>query len=91
MGWTWIYLGLSASTSSSGSYCVYAIHATLAKTVADGLALAMPDAVIAAREPVTILPPSDNLSIFKSLRNIFEGREGFSFTKEPMGRFARRS
>jgi len=51
------------------------IDQTLAATVADGLGLAMPDAAIAARAPITDLPPSDVLSIAKNGPASFKGRK----------------
>jgi catalase len=51
------------------------IDATLANTVADGLGMAMPDAAIAARQPITDLPPSDKLSIVKNGPPTFKGRK----------------
>jgi catalase len=51
------------------------IDATLAATVADGLGIAIPDAAIAARTPITDLPPSDRLSIVKNGPDSFKGRK----------------
>ncbi|MGK2911718.1 MAG: catalase [Sphingobium sp.] len=51
------------------------IDATLAATVADGLGLALPDAAIAARTPITDLPASDKLSIVKNGPASFKGRK----------------
>ncbi|NIJ34054.1 catalase [Sphingomonas oligoaromativorans] len=51
------------------------IDAALAATVADGLGLALPDPAIAAREPITDLPPSDKLSIVKNGPASFKGRK----------------
>jgi catalase len=51
------------------------IDAELAATVADGLGIALPDAAVAAREPVTDLPPSDKLSIVKNGPASFKGRK----------------
>ena len=51
------------------------IDATLAATVADGLGLALPDAAVAARQPITDLPPSDKLSIVKNGPDSFKGRK----------------
>lgn len=51
------------------------IDATLAETVADGLGLALPDAAVAARQPITDLPPSDKLSIVKNGPDSFKGRK----------------
>jgi catalase len=51
------------------------IDATLAATVANGLGIALPDAAIAARVPVTNLPPSDKLSIVKNGPATFKGRK----------------
>jgi catalase len=51
------------------------IDADLAATVADGLGIALPDAAIAARQPVTDLPPSDRLSIVKNGPASFKGRK----------------
>ena len=51
------------------------IDAILAATVADGLGLAMPDAAVAARQPITDLPPSDKLSIVKNGPLNFKGRK----------------
>lgn len=47
----------------------------LAATVADGLGLALPDAIAAARPAVTNLPPSDALSIVKNGPDSFKGRK----------------
>ncbi len=51
------------------------IDANLAATVADGLGLALPDAAVAARAPITDLPPSDKLSIAKNGPANFKGRK----------------
>lgn len=51
------------------------IDATLAATVANGLGLALPNAAIAARTPITDLPPSDKLSIAKNGPASFKGRK----------------
>jgi len=51
------------------------IDATLANIVADGLGLALPDAAIAARQPITDLPASDKLSILKNGPLSFKGRK----------------
>jgi len=51
------------------------IDATLAATVADGLGMALPDAAIAARAPISDLPPSDKLSIAKNGPATFKGRK----------------
>jgi catalase len=51
------------------------IDADLAATVADGLGLPLPDAAIAARKPITDLPPSDPLSIVKNGPTSFKGRK----------------
>jgi catalase len=51
------------------------IDATLAETVADGLGIALPGAAVAAREPLTDLPPSDKLSIVKNGPDSFKGRK----------------
>ena len=51
------------------------IDPVLAATVADGLGLALPDAAVAARAPITDLPPSDKLSIAKNGPNSFKGRK----------------
>jgi catalase len=51
------------------------IDATLAETVADGLGMALPDAAVAAREPIDDLPPSDKLSIVKNGPDSFKGRK----------------
>jgi len=51
------------------------IDAGLAATVADGLGLALPDAAVAAREPIADLPPSDKLSIVKNGPPTFKGRK----------------
>ncbi len=51
------------------------IDATLAATVAHGLGLALPDPAVAAREPITDLPPSDKLSIVKNGPASFKGRK----------------
>ena len=51
------------------------IDADLAATVADGLGMPLPDAAVAAREPVTDLPPSDKLSIVKNGPGSFKGRK----------------
>jgi catalase len=49
------------------------IDAGLAATVAGGLGLALPDAAITARAPITDLPPSDKLSIAKNGPDSFKG------------------
>jgi catalase len=51
------------------------IDAKLAATVAGGLGIALPDAAVAARKPVTDLPPSDKLSIVKNGPDSFKGRK----------------
>ena len=51
------------------------IHSALAASVADGLGIAMPDAAVAAREPIADLPPSDKLSIVKNGPDSFKGRK----------------
>ena len=51
------------------------IDAALAATVADGLGLALPDPAVAARAPITDLPPSDPLSIVKNGPESFKGRK----------------
>ncbi|MBV1688476.1 catalase [Novosphingobium sp. G106] len=51
------------------------VDTALATTVADGLGLAMPDAAVAAREPITDLPASDKLSIVKNGPDSFKGRK----------------
>lgn len=51
------------------------IDAELAATVADGLGMPLPDAAVAARAPVTDLPPSDKLSIVKNGPGTFKGRK----------------
>jgi catalase len=51
------------------------IDAELAATVADGLGMPLPDAAVAARAPVTDLPPSDKLSIVKNGPDSFKGRK----------------
>jgi catalase len=51
------------------------IDAGLAAKVADGLALPVPPAAKAAREPITDLPPSDKLSIIKNGPDSFKGRK----------------
>lgn len=51
------------------------IDATLAATVAEGLALVLPDPAIAARKTITDLPPSDKLSIIKNGPLNFKGRK----------------
>ena len=51
------------------------IDATLARTVADGLGMVLPDAAVAARPPITDLPPSDKLSIAKNGPATFKGRK----------------
>ncbi len=47
----------------------------LAATVADGLGLPLPDPAVAAREPITNLPPSKPLSIVKNGPDSFKGRK----------------
>lgn len=51
------------------------IDAALAATVADGLGLPLPDAAVAAREPVADLPASGPLSIVKNGPASFKGRK----------------
>jgi catalase len=51
------------------------IDAPLAATVADGLALPLPDPAHAARPTITDLPPSDALSILKNGPLSFKGRK----------------
>jgi catalase len=51
------------------------IDATLAAKVADGLGMALPTAAVAARAPITDLPPSDKLSIVKNGPKNFKGRK----------------
>jgi len=51
------------------------IDATLAGTVADGLGMVLPDAAVAARPPITDLPPSEKLSIAKNGPATFKGRK----------------
>ena len=51
------------------------IDKTLAETVADGLGIDLPDAALAAREPINDLPPSDKLSIVKNGPSSFKGRK----------------
>ncbi len=51
------------------------IDANLAATVADGLGIVLPDAAIAARNPITDLPASDPLSIVKNGPDSFKGRK----------------
>lgn len=51
------------------------IDAGLAETVADGLGLPLPDAAVAARQPITDLPPSPALSIVKNGPADFAGRK----------------
>lgn len=51
------------------------IDAGLAATVANGLALALPEPAVAARRPITDLPPSDPLSIVKNGPQSFKGRK----------------
>ncbi|WP_285018711.1 catalase [Novosphingobium sp. fls2-241-R2A-195] len=51
------------------------IDGGLAQTVADGLGLPLPDAAVAAREPLVDLPPSDKLSILKNGPDTFKGRK----------------
>jgi catalase len=51
------------------------IDATLAATVADGLGMPLPEAAVAARAPVSDLPPSDKLSIVKNGPGTFKGRK----------------
>lgn len=51
------------------------IDAELAATVADGLGMPLPDAAVAARAPMTDLPPSDKLSIVKNGPDSFKGRK----------------
>ncbi len=48
---------------------------TLAANVADGLGMPLPDAAVAARKPITDLPPSDALSILKNGPDSFKGRK----------------
>ncbi|WP_454797996.1 catalase [Novosphingobium lindaniclasticum] len=47
----------------------------LAATVADGLGIALPDAAVAAREPITDLPASAALSIVRNAPDSFKGRK----------------
>jgi catalase len=51
------------------------IDATLAATVADGLGMPLPEAAVAARQPITDLPASDALSILKNGPDSFKGRK----------------
>ncbi|MFC4254663.1 catalase [Altererythrobacter xixiisoli] len=51
------------------------IDAALAAKVADGLGLPLPDAAVAARKPITDLPPSEKLSIVKNGPASFKGRK----------------
>ncbi len=51
------------------------IDARLAATVADGLGLQVPDPALAARKPVSDLPPSAKLSIIKNGPTRFRGRK----------------
>jgi len=51
------------------------IDEKLAATVADGLGMPLPDAAVAARAPLTDLPPSDKLSIVKNGPDSFKGRK----------------
>jgi catalase len=51
------------------------IHQLLAGKVADGLGLALPEAAVPARKPITNLPPSDALSIVKNGPSSFKGRK----------------
>lgn len=51
------------------------IDAGLAATVADGLGMSLPDAAVAAREPIADLPLSDKLSIIKNGPDSFKGRK----------------
>jgi catalase len=51
------------------------IDANLAATVADGLGLALPEAAVAARAPLTDLPPSSKLSIVNNGPVNFKGRK----------------
>jgi catalase len=51
------------------------IDANLAATVADGLGIALPDAAITARNPITDLPASNPLSIVKNGPDSFKGRK----------------
>jgi len=51
------------------------IDDTLAGTVADGLGLPLPDAAIAASQPIADLAPSDPLSIVKNGPQSFKGRK----------------
>ncbi|HEX7883847.1 MAG TPA: catalase [Afipia sp.] len=51
------------------------VHAALATTVAEGLGLPMPEAAVAAREPITDLPPSDKLSIVRNGPENLKGRK----------------
>lgn len=51
------------------------IDAGLANIVADGLRLSLPDPAVAARKPITDLPPSDKLSIIKNGPGSFKGRK----------------
>ncbi len=51
------------------------IDPALAATVADGLGLPLPKAAVAARAPITDLPPSDKLSILKNGPASFKGRK----------------
>ncbi|MCL6250830.1 catalase [Altererythrobacter sp. KTW20L] len=51
------------------------IDEDLASTVADGLGLPLPDAAVAARQPITDLPPSAPLSIVRNGPKDFAGRK----------------
>jgi catalase len=51
------------------------IDETLAATVAKGLGLSLPEPAVAARKPITDLPPSDKLSIVKNGPGSFKGRK----------------
>jgi catalase len=51
------------------------VDATLASTVADRLGLPLPKPAVAARKPITDLPPSDALSIVKNGPDSFAGRK----------------
>jgi catalase len=51
------------------------VHPDLAATVAEGLGLTMPEPALAARAPISDLPPSDPLSIVKNGPQSFKGRK----------------
>ncbi|WP_311271233.1 catalase [Sphingobium sp. WCS2017Hpa-17] len=51
------------------------VDAALAETVADGLGIDLPEAAVAARDPVNDLPPSNALSIVKNGPDSFKGRK----------------